>query len=440
MDASTNPAVINATDGDLVPTPDDRGSPKTRNLLGFGLLGLCNNLAYVVMLSAAHDILKKQGAENRTLSDSATENASLPQHNSSGPYDCNPVSTAAVLLADILPTVLIKISAPFFIHKVPYGLRVLVCVASAAVSFLLVSFSGSVWMSLMGVVFASVSSGLGELSFLSIMVFFSWHVLNGWGFGTGAAGVGGALLYSLFTQVGLSPQVTLLTMLVFPVVMALSYFLCLEFPTSFPQFREGGGLSAGSERQPLMIEDVEEEEGPGQEPKYSGVLTFKEKLLVLKELLRFIVPLGLVYFAEYFINQGLLELLYFPDFFLSHAEQYRWYQVLYQVGVLVSRSSLCCIKIRKIWLLVCLQVANAVLLFLSVYWQLLPSAWAVFAIVSYEGLLGGAAYINTFHLIHEEMGDRQKEFAMAAASVGDSLGIALSAAAAFPVHRYFCSL
>ncbi|MBN3315709.1 CLN3 protein, partial [Atractosteus spatula] len=31
-----------------------------RNLAGFWLLGLCNNFAYVVMLSAAHDILSQQ--------------------------------------------------------------------------------------------------------------------------------------------------------------------------------------------------------------------------------------------------------------------------------------------------------------------------------------------------------------------------------------------
>lgn len=32
------------------------------------------------------------------------------------------------------------------------------------------------------------------------------------------------------------------------------------------------------------------------------------------------------------------------------------YQTLYQVGVLVSRSSLCCVKIRKLWALSLLQV------------------------------------------------------------------------------------
>lgn len=48
---------------------------------------------------------------------------------------------------------------------------------------------------------------------------------------------------------------------------------------------------------------------------------------------------------------------------------------------------------------------------------------------------------NAFsYTVSGQTGDHEREFAMAAASVGDSLGIALSTAAAFPVHRYFCSL
>lgn len=34
----------------------------------YRLLGLCNNFAYVVMLSAAHDILEKQESRNETAS------------------------------------------------------------------------------------------------------------------------------------------------------------------------------------------------------------------------------------------------------------------------------------------------------------------------------------------------------------------------------------
>ncbi|XP_041633892.1 battenin isoform X2 [Cheilinus undulatus] len=429
----------------LVHRPDTNGrSTLWRNWSGFWLLGLCNNFAYVVMLSAAHDILKKQESENNTASVSGTLSVDFQGGNSSNSsrYDCNPVSTAAVLLADILPTLVIKLFAPFVIHKMPYGFRVLFCSIMAATSFLLVSFSSAVWMSLLGVIFASVSSGLGELSFLSLTVFFSRNVLGGWGSGTGGAGVAGAFLYSGLTQVGLTPRVTLLIMLVVPVMMLISYFFLLDPPSSLPQWRNKVTAyeAVGSEESERLIDGADEEEKSTTEEWTVGPLTFTEKLQVIKGLLKFVFPLGLVYFAEYFINQGLMELLYFPDFFLSHAEQYRWYQTLYQVGVLVSRSSLCCVKIRKLWALSLLQVVNAALLLFAVKYQFLPSAWLVFVIILYEGLLGGAAYVNTFYFIREETEERHREFAMAAASVGDSLGIALAGLAAFPVHRYFCSL
>ncbi|XP_067231823.1 battenin [Chanodichthys erythropterus] len=443
-----------ALNSDPVITADTEGRfQRWRNWIGFWLLGLCNNFAYVVMLSAAHDILQKQESQNTTTPTPAPNvtNIEIRSSSNSSRYDCNPVSTAAVLLADILPTLIIKFTAPFYIHKVPYGFRVLVCFLTAVVSFLMVSFSSTILMSITGVIFASISSGLGELSFLSLSVFFSRDVLSGWGSGTGAAGVAGAFLYSAFTQAGLTPQVTLWIMLVVPVILAVSYFFLLVFPPSFPQWRRhevghGPFRTANSqERRPLIEEetDTDEDSEPTreeQEDKHAGPLTFTDQLHIIKGLLKFIFPLSVVYFAEYFINQGLLELLYFPDSSLSHAEQYRWYQTLYQIGVFFSRTSLVCFKIRKIFLMSLLQCVNAVLLVFAVYYQFLHYPWVVFIIVLYEGLLGGAAYVNTFYFIREETAEREREFAMAAASVGDSLGIALSAAASFPVHHYFCSL
>ncbi|KAM9843091.1 battenin [Aulostomus maculatus] len=437
-----------SVNSDQVRLSDENGRcTQWRNWIGFWLLGLCNNFAYVVMLSAAHDILKKQESSNSTASTStalAADFQGVSSRNGSSRYDCNPVSTAAVLLADILPTLIIKLFAPFLIHKLPYGVRVLFCVVMAATSFLIVSFSSTVWMSILGVIFASSSAGLGELSFLSLTVYFSRDVLGGWSSGTGGAGVAGALLYSGLTQVGLSPQITLQIMLVVPFMMLMSYFFLLVPPPSLPQWKsretEYTAVSSEERRGLMGASEEEEQEKLTQEARSTGTLTLSEKLHIYKGLLKFVLPLGLVYFAEYFINQGLMELLYFPAFFLSHAEQYRWYQTLYQIGVFLSRSSLCCVKIRKLWGLSLLQVVNALVLLLAVRYQFLPSAWLVFAIILYEGLLGGAAYVNTFYFISKEAEDRQREFAMAAASVGDSLGIALAALTSFPVHRYFCSL
>ena len=49
-----------------------------------------------------------------------------------------------------------------------------------------------------------------------------------------------------------------------------------------------------------------------------------DKLRLIRPLLKYMIPLFLVYFSEYFINQGLFELLYFKDSFVqSHEDQYR---------------------------------------------------------------------------------------------------------------------
>ncbi|XP_041094764.1 battenin isoform X2 [Polyodon spathula] len=399
------------------------------------------------MLSAAHDILSKQQAgtnatlptaQRKVLNGTDWELASIAGENSTNTsrYDCNPVSTAAILLADILPTLVIKFSAPFFIHLIPYSVRVLLCSLAAAASFAIVSFSTGIWMSILGVVFASVSSGLGELSFLGLTSFFHSSVISGWSSGTGGAGILGALSYSGLTQVGLSPKNTLLVMLIVPALMMISYFGVLVHPPSLPGWsrKRAPPQKDRGARRPLLDEEDQEDVINAE------TLGLKEKGFVVMGLLKYMIPLAVVYFAEYFINQGLFELLYFPKSNLKHSEQYRWYQTLYQLGVFISRSSVNCVQIKKIWILAGLQCVNALVLFLAVYYQFLPSIFIVFAFILYEGLLGGAGYVNTFNNISRESSDLHREFSLGAACVSDTLGISLSGALALPLHDYLCRL
>uniref|UniRef100_A0A4X2KNY0 Battenin n=1 Tax=Vombatus ursinus TaxID=29139 RepID=A0A4X2KNY0_VOMUR len=338
------------------------------------------------MLSAAHDILKNQRA---------------PENNSH-----------AVLLADILPTFIIKMLAPFGLHLLPYSPRIILCGACTASSFLLVAFSQEVMTSLSGVVLTSISCGLGEITFLALTAFYPSEVVSWWSSGTGGAGVLGALSYLGLTLVGLSPENTLISMLGIPVLLLATYFLLLKSPDSSACQRDGAlGTSA-------------------QRPLTAGESS--------KGLLKYIVPLTLVYFAEYFINQGLFELLFFRNTSLNHAQQYRWYQMLYQVGVFVSRSSLRCCHFRFIWLLAVLQFLNLGFLMAEVWFSFLPSIYLVFLIILYEGCLGGAAYVNTFHRVAVETQDEHREFAMATACIADTLGISLSGALALPLHDFLC--
>uniref|UniRef100_A0A673VAZ5 Battenin n=1 Tax=Suricata suricatta TaxID=37032 RepID=A0A673VAZ5_SURSU len=213
--------------------------------------------------------------------------------------------------------------------------------------------------------------------------------------------------------------------------------VCYFFLLTSPEPQDPGGEEEAetSARQPLIGS-----EAPEAKPASSPNLSLWERWTVFKGLLWYIVPLVLVYFAEYFINQGLFELLFFRNTSLTHAQQYRWYQMLYQAGVFVSRSSLRCCQIRFTWVLALLQCFNLAFLLADVWLNFLPSIYLVFLIILYEGLLGGAAYVNTFHNIALEMSDEHREFAMAAACISDTLGISLSGLLALPLHDFLCHL
>uniref|UniRef100_A0A7E4UNW3 Battenin n=1 Tax=Panagrellus redivivus TaxID=6233 RepID=A0A7E4UNW3_PANRE len=136
-----------------------------RNLIAFWIFGLCNNYGYVIMLSAAEDIMDAQ--ENNVKNDNDTVCLG-----SVSDAKCSTVSTGAVLLADIIPTFFVKITFPFFMHRIPFGVRHCVVVLAMVGSFFCVAFSESVAMSLAGVALASAGSGLGEITFLAMSTHF----------------------------------------------------------------------------------------------------------------------------------------------------------------------------------------------------------------------------------------------------------------------------
>lgn len=152
-----------------------------------------------------------------------------------------------VLLADVLPSFLVKLIAPYFIHVIPYPVRVLTFVALSAGGMLIIALStdahtdahssslststssagssASVALKLFGVALASVSSGGGELSFLGLTHWYGRHGLAAWSSGTGAAGLVGAGAYVLVTgRFGLSSRVALLVGSALPVFMLVAFF------------------------------------------------------------------------------------------------------------------------------------------------------------------------------------------------------------------------
>ncbi|KAF2172874.1 hypothetical protein M409DRAFT_62541 [Zasmidium cellare ATCC 36951] len=388
-----------------------------RVCIAFWLFGLVNNCFYVILLTAALDLV----------------GAGIPK--------------ATVLLASIIPGLSTKIVTPYIIDLIPYSLRITILAALSASGMLAVALSPddtdarSLAGKIAGIVLANISSGAGEVNFLSLTHFYGHFSLAAWGSGTGGAGLIGAGVYTLATTtLGFSVRGTLLSSILLSVVMLVSYFILLPLGPlkgaqknrmEYHQIETDDAETPGHESSGLLEQPPERSISPAYQHNQSSVKQamsdLKVKLIRARSLVvPYMVPLFLVYLAEYTINQGVAPTLLFPldeSPFKHFRAFYPTYGTIYQLGVFISRSSLPFIRIRSLYVPTLLQVLNLVALTAHALWPFVPTVWFVFVIIFWEGLLGGLVYVSTFAAIREEVPEAEREFSLGAATVSDSAGI-----------------
>ncbi|XP_068033882.1 battenin isoform X3 [Anomalospiza imberbis] len=288
----------------------------------FWILGLCNNLPYVVMLSAARDLLEPRPGEER-------RNRSR--------HDCDPVGTGAVLLADVVPALVVKLLLPLAGPYLPDRWRAVAVALCLWGSLSAVAAARGTLSGLGGVALGSAGAGLGEVTFLTLASSYpSSSGISYWSSGTGGAGLGGALAF--------------------------------------------WGLRAW-------------------------------------------LPLP----------QSLLPFLALPPLMLLRL------QLLYQAGVFVSRSSLRCLRLRRLWGLALAQVLLAAFLLAAVAVNhLLPGLGVAAALAVGEGLLGGGAYGNAFANLGQQVPLPQQPLAVAVVTLMAEVAIAAAGGVALGAHAAFC--
>ncbi|KAH3675451.1 hypothetical protein WICMUC_002740 [Wickerhamomyces mucosus] len=361
----------------------------------FWLFGLLNNILYVVILSAAVDLV----------------GATIPK--------------STVLLADILPSLIIKVSSPFFIHKLSYNKRIYLIISLSFSGVFFVTFPFLFWR-ILGIILASSSSGLGEVTFLQLTHFYGKNSLQGWSSGTGGAGIFGSFAYLFFT-----------TILRFEVKTALLLFSFLPFGFLF-YFTLPGVLGSQS---------AQNHSGENYEETYEIDLAkfshFQKTLKRIKALVfPYMVPLTSVYFFEYLINQAVSPTLLFDietSPFSKFRDIYVTYGTFYQLGVFVSRSSSSFVRVHNLYIPSILQALNLVILLIQSIYSFIPNVYIVIAIIFYEGLLGGASYVNTFMNVTESLEGEEREFALGAVTVSDSFGILIAALIGLWLEPQLCA-
>jgi len=378
-----------------------------RVLGGFFLFGLLNNVTYVVMLSAAKDIVE-------------------------GGF------VSSVLLAADVPALIAQFCAPFFLSKVPYTSKVVTIVTLTLCSYLSVSELQNSALKLCGVMLTSVCFGLGETTFLALcsnLACFSPHTISYYGSGTGAAGLVGAGLYLLLSSF-VGPVVALRLLSALPPILLYAYFSLIAPVLKARAVQKHEESAAPSDIElaprptspsPAESEKISEEQSDPENVKPSVELSLSEKFQFLPRLMPFFLPLLTIYICTFSLNHSLLPYVVFPSQDRAAPQLYVLYFFCYQSGVFISRSSLSVVTVSNLWLLTAFQGLNYALFGLHILgsgegpWAL-PNAFVASTVVFWAGLLAGATYVNTFLQVSKCMPAEFREFSMGMVSTATTLG------------------
>lgn len=419
---------------------ENRTSKPSRTLdIAFWLLGLFNNSSYVIMIASA-----------KTISEGGT---------------------GLVFLANVVPSMLIKLTAPYWFDHVSYETRMILAFGCMVCSFgLVATLSGqptsnlTTTLELVGVAIGSAQGGLGESSLLAAAgkcdVARDGRYVSFFASGTGLAGVFGFLWKFVFNEwLGQSMSTTLWLAQSLALLYIGIFWKYLHPFLNNPQ--HDFAFAAAEEQQPLemttfrsdgtakprtkaeSLEDSSTNRGGYEDPlalPYTLAdnsnssqlpqvheMDLDDRIMLVLSLWPYIIPLFTVYAAEYSLQAGTWTAIGFPvSSKKARDEFYEYSNWMYQAGVFVSRSSgvLGTAPMLWLWIMPALQVLNVAFFAIVAALHFWYSYSALLPICFYVGLLGGAVYAHGYLRICADFNQvDRREFALAATSVAESLGI-----------------
>jgi len=458
LDGPTVDAVVA---NEAVGSQSSSAATMTRLVTCFWILGLLNNASYVIMIACAKSI--SEGG------------------------------TALVFLANIVPSLAVKATAPYWFDKVHYRTRLQAATICMMTSFILVagtsaraaaalnqvdkdhpapaSITGEavgtgidanlssktpsttmthlLLIQLLGVSFGSAQCGLGEASLLALAgkvdgaASGSEHdkgrCLTSFSSGTGMAGVFGFFWKWVWNDcVGLSMSTTVWLAM----ILAVGYWWSFQYAQRQQESLE---RETGDDEDVLDTTEKlsDEEELPNEtqalapsstdsgRPIVTPIpeMTPRERFQLVLSLWPYMIPLFVVYAAEYALQSGTWTAIGFPLENMEARDRfYEFSNWAYQAGVFVSRSSgtLFTAPMSLLWLMPALQFAN---LGLYTYVASHPNFSAVYRPgvlyggALYTGLLGGAVYIHGYKRICLDLPVAHREFSLSATSVAEGIGV-----------------
>eukprot|EP01133_Synstelium_polycarpum_P006377 gene6377-7386_t len=280
------------------------------------------------------------------------------------------------------------------------------------------SSTGGFIFCLAAIGFVGVGSSFGESVMLSYMKIYPPEIVNGWSSGTGISGVFGSLVYIGLVALKLSDSTIFYIMLPTIAIYVVVYFFVLKKPSfqtdQYTPLKTDADEIVNqkkSDTHPLVEDitpevDIQPVRGPMGETK-------KQRYIRCAWLVWFnAVNLMLVYFFEYVASVGGADLAIKESndsFFTKNA--YAIFSFCYQI-------------------LTILQGINMVFWIVQANYKMINNVWALFVLMFYCGLLGGASYVNVFYLIlnDKKIPDEDRDVCINYAALLVTVGIAAASA------------
>jgi len=285
---------------------------------------------------------------------------------------------------------------------------------------------------LAGITFAGTASSFGESVALGYLKHgFPPELVNAWSSGTGMAGACGSGIYLLLQAVSLADQYTFMLLIPLTFVYVGMHYIVIRSPPKATSTEKSPLLHGGSQEYTVNAETSETING---EPQKTRVETKGQRVWrCIKLSMYHVFQLYLVYMFEYVASTGAADRSQDVDFNCSPNWFIRNSYVIlgfcYQIGVLISRSSLFLIKIKRVEILTILQGANMVFWILLAKYKFMEGdiwVWVQFILMLYCGLLGGAMYVNVFYIVlhDEKYPNEDRELCVNITAFAQTLGIA----------------
>lgn len=273
---------------------------------------------------------------------------------------------------------------------------------------------------------ASSSAAAAEVSFLAQMRYYGRWGLAGWGIGTGIGGVAVALMpYVVSSGMGMFLRSSVDFVYFLVGVMLAAYFIVLP-PVPLPRVglksRHPRSIHAEEESIPLTTE--------GDVPRPAGMLGSRAKrslVLVKPLLLKFIAPMAVAFTLQSFVFPASVRLQPMSTSTWTFSQFKAAFGAAFQVGSLISRSSILMFRWKRLHPLFLLLGACSTLQLMNVVVLMASNTFSLLLLAASAGVGGGAIYMTimaaTLDYVDNASSPADGDFCIGMVSSGETVGL-----------------